>query len=175
MAKPIEITIGAAFAGSFAKTITGAQNTLQRLGSTISRLGNAQSGVSQMQSLSNSANSLGRAYAAAKKHANELREAIAGIENPSKAQIREFQRADAATEKARLALDRQREALRTLKTELQAAGVNTKSLTSESLRLVSSWMCCAKKVCLWQKRRQPCRLIASGADKLWVTCLGCLP
>ncbi|WP_298034757.1 phage tail tape measure protein [uncultured Desulfovibrio sp.] len=135
MAKPIEITIGAAFAGSFAKTVTGAQNSLQRLGSTISRIGNTQAGVGQMQNLSASANQLGRSYGAAKQRAEQLRAALAGIESPTKAQIRELERADAATEKARLALERQREALRSLKGELQAAGVNTKNLTSESVRL----------------------------------------
>ena len=135
MAKPIEITIGAAFAGSFAKTVTGAQNSLQRLGSTMSRIGNTQAGVGQMQNLSASANQLGRSYGEAKQRAEQLRAALAGIESPTKAQIRELERADAATDKARLALERQREALRSLKGELQAAGVNTKNLTSESVRL----------------------------------------
>jgi hypothetical protein len=56
MPKPIEITIGAAFAGSFSRTVTGAQNHLQRLGAAMSRIGNTQAGVGQMQSLCASAN-----------------------------------------------------------------------------------------------------------------------
>jgi hypothetical protein len=135
MPKPIEISIGAAFAGSFSKTVTGAQSRLQQLGSTMSRIGNTHAGISQLQNLGASANQLGRAYGAAKQRAEQLRAALAGMESSTKAQIRELERADAATEKARLALERQREALRSLKDELQAAGVNTKSLTSESVRL----------------------------------------
>jgi len=135
MPKPIEITIGAAFAGSFAKTVTGAQNRLQQLGSAMSRIGNTQAGIGQMQSLSASANALGRAYGAARQRSDQLRASLAALEAPTKSQIRELERADAATEKARLALERQREALRSLKGELQAAGVNTKNLTAESVRL----------------------------------------
>ena len=151
MAKPIEITIGAAFAGSFAKTVTGAQNSLQRLGSIMSRIGNAQAGIGQMQSLSASANQPGRSYGATKQRAEQLRAALAGIESPTKAQIRELELADAATEKARLALERQREALRSLKGELQAAGVNAlprgkvmygmarKFMRSEARNTTCSW------------------------------------
>jgi TP901 family phage tail tape measure protein len=135
MANPIEITIGAAFAASFAQTVTGAQNRITQLGSAMSRINNAQTGIGQMQNLSASANQLGRAYGATKRRSDQLRASLSALESPTKSQVRELERADAATEKARLALERQREALRSLKVELQSAGINTKNLTAESTRL----------------------------------------
>lgn len=134
-AKPINITIGATLASTLGASVRGAQGHLQRLGSTMSSLNSQQAGVAQMQKLRADADQLGRAFANARRHSDGLRASLTSMGPPTAAQAREVQKAEAATDKARFALERQREALRGLKAELQAAGVNTRSLSAESVRL----------------------------------------
>lgn len=135
MSKPVNITIGATLASSFGQAIRGAQGQMSQLGSVMTRLGARQAGIEQFQKLKDRADQMGSAYARAKRQSDSLRTSLAGMAAPTAAQTRELQRAEAATEKARVSLERQREALLGLKGELQAAGVNTKNLTAESARL----------------------------------------
>lgn len=64
-----------------------------------------------------------------------LQQAIASTENPSRSMVREFERAQQATERARLAHERNAQELARLEPRLRAAGVDTRRLSDEQSRL----------------------------------------
>lgn len=64
-----------------------------------------------------------------------LQQAIASTENPSRSMVREFERAQQATGRARLAHERNAQELARLEPRLRAAGVDTRRLSDEQSRL----------------------------------------
>lgn len=133
--KPVNVTIGATLAASVGATMRGAQAQLQRLGSTISTLNNHKISVDQFQKLRADADQLGRAFANAKRRADEMRTTYTALGPPTAAQSREMHKAEQATEKVRTALTRQRDALRELKASLVSSGTDMSNLSGESTRL----------------------------------------
>ena len=137
-AHPVQISIGATLAASLGSAVRGAQAQLNQLGSTMAELGNKQSGIKQLETLRAQARDAALAMRAAQQKVSGLEANIAGQGGaPSARQARELERARAAATRAEEAYRRQRGAVDELSGSLQRAGVNTRALGSESVRLGS--------------------------------------
>ena len=135
--KPVNITIGATIASSLGAAVRDAKNQLGTLGAKVSSLNDKKVKVDQLVAMKAQTNDLGRAYGQTRKRADELSAAYAAMGPPTAAQTREMRAAEQAAEKAGAALTKQREALRELRASLHSAGVDTRNLGTESVRLGS--------------------------------------
>ncbi len=137
-AYPVQISIGATLAASLGAAVRGAQAQLNQLGSTMAELGNKQSGIRQLEALRAQAKDAALALRAARQKVSGLEANIANQGGePSAKQARELERARAAAARAEEAYRRQRAAVDELSASLTRAGVNTRALGSESVRLGS--------------------------------------
>lgn len=137
-AHPVQISIGATLAASLGSAVRGAQAQLNQLGSTMAELGNQQSGIKQLETLRTQARDFLLAMRAAQQKVSGLEANIAGQDGGATTkQARELERARAAAARAEDAYRRQRSAVDELSTSLQRAGVNTRTMGSESARLGS--------------------------------------
>lgn len=138
MNKGVNIQIGAALSSSLGSAVSGAKKQLGQLGSVMSTIGNQKSGVDQLMLMKDRANELGKAYGIASLRLRDLKKSYTQDgRSPNRDEVREIERLDRQTIKAKQSLDLQRNALRELRNELQLTGVNTKALGSESTRLGS--------------------------------------
>jgi len=137
-AHPVQISIGATLAASLGSAVRGAQAQLNQLGSTMAELGNKQSGIKQLETLRAQAKDAALAMRAAQQKVSVLEANIANQGGePSARQARELERARAAAARAEEAYRRQRAAVDELSTSLTRAGVNTRAMGTESVRLGS--------------------------------------
>lgn len=138
---PVRIEIGATLAAGFKTVVGSAQKQMDSLGTTLSGLGKRRVSIDQFQKLRTDADHLGRAFATAKRHSDELRAAYTALGPPTSAQSREMNRAEQATNKARTALERHRKSLASLREEMSAQGLNPRgtsaSLAAEQTRIGS--------------------------------------
>ena len=137
-AHPVQISIGATLAASLGSAVRGAQAQLNQLGSTMAELGNKQSGIKQLETLRAQAKDAALAMRAAQQKVSGLEANIANQGGePSAKQAKELERARAAAARAEEAYRRQRAAVDELSTSLTRAGVNTRAMGTESVRLGS--------------------------------------
>lgn len=135
--KPVNITIGATLASSIGTSVRGAKNQLGQLGSAMSTLSKQQETALRLQKLRSDTEHLGLAFNKAKQRSDALRDALSSQGPPTAAQAQQMQKAAMVADKARNALVRQRDALRELKGSLLDAGIDTRNLTVESVKLGS--------------------------------------
>ena len=135
--KPVNITIGATLASSIGTSVRGAKNQLGQLGSAMSTLSKQQETALRLQKLRSDTEHLGLAFNKAKQRSDALRDALSSQGPPTAAQAQQMQKAAMVADKARNALVRQRDALRELKGSLRDAGIDTRNLTVESVKLGS--------------------------------------
>jgi len=134
--KPVQISIGAVLAASLGAAVRGAQAQLGQLGSTMAELGNRQSGIRQLETMRAQAADAARAMRAAQQKVAGLEAGIAGQAGAATArQVKELERARAASDRTEQAFRSQRAAVDELATSLQRAGVNTRAMGAEAARL----------------------------------------
>ena len=131
----MSFVLGAALAGSFAGTFGKAGNTLGELQKRMSELSKNQAQLNKFGKLQEKANQMGGAFNVAQQQAWNLADKMSVAVNPSKELTRQFHTAqDKVVNLDRKLID-QRNTLNNLRTELSAAGLDTKNFSSEQARL----------------------------------------
>lgn len=129
------VSIGAQLGATFQQVFQTADARMQQLGSTIRELQGQASRAQSFQQLTEATKRAGYEWQAAKLKVDELRRAMAATAEPTRAQANELRRAEQAAERASQRFRGSREALNSLRGELERAGVNTRNLVAEQTRL----------------------------------------
>ena len=131
----VNVEIGATFAGTFRSAFGSAESQISRLGGTVRALDGRLQNVAGFRKLTEDTKQAGYAWQAAKVKAEQLAQALAATENPTKKQAAELRRAQAAADRAGEAFARSRERLADMRKGLADAGISTKNLADDQKRL----------------------------------------
>jgi phage tail tape-measure protein len=131
----VNVEIGATFAGTFKSAFGAAESQISRLGGTVRALDGRLQNVAGFRKLTEDTKQAGYAWQAAKVKAEQLAQALAAAENPTKKQAAELRRAQAAAERAGEAFARSRERLADMRKGLTDAGISTKNLADDQKKL----------------------------------------
>ena len=131
----VNVEIGATFAGTFRSAFGAADAQMSRLGGTVRALDGRLQNVAGFRKLTEDTKQTGYAWQAAKVKAEQLAQALAAAENPTKKQAAELRRAQAAADRAGEAFARSRERLADMRKALTDAGISTKNLAEDQKKL----------------------------------------
>ena len=131
----VNVEIGATFAGTFKSAFGAADAQMSRLGGTVRALDGRLQNVAGFRKLTEDTKQAGYAWQAAKVKAEQLAQALAATENPTKKQAAELRRAQAAADRAGEAFARSRERLADMRKALTDAGISTKNLADDQKKL----------------------------------------
>lgn len=131
----IGFKIAGNLSGNFAKTFKNANEAVKGFSGNINRMNKQAADISSMVKLKQEIGENARAYAQARLKVAELGRQISATKNPSKELVAEFNRQQAAMQKARSAIDRQRASLKQLESQNGLAGASLKQLIAREKEL----------------------------------------
>lgn len=131
----VNVEIGATFAGTFKAAFGSAESQISKLGGTVRALDGKLQSISGFRKLTDETKQAGYAWQAAKAKADQLAQALAATENPTKKQAAELRRAQAAADRAGEAFSRNRQRLGEMRKGLIDAGISTADLANEQKTL----------------------------------------
>ena len=139
-AKTYEIAFELAgkMSGNFAKTFKVAQKAVKGFQSDINDLNRASAQIDNVIKLRKETALSARAYLKAKQEAEKLATALGKTGTPTKQMIADYQKAKAATDKARLALEKKRGALQKAETAAETNGQSLKELSRRNEELATA-------------------------------------
>lgn len=139
-AKTYEIAFELAgkMSGNFAKTFKVAQKAVKGFQSDINDLNRASAQIDNVIKLRKETALSARAYLKAKQEAEKLALALGKSGAPTKQMIADYQKAKAATDKARLALEKKRGALQKAETAAETNGLSLKELSRRNEELATA-------------------------------------
>ena len=139
-AKTYEIAFELAgkMSGNFAKTFKVAQKAVKGFQSDINDLNRASAQIDNVIKLRKETALSARAYLKAKQEAEKLATALGKTGTPTKQMIADYQQAKAATDKARLALEKKRGALQKAETAAETNGLSLKELSRRNEELATA-------------------------------------
>lgn len=122
----LSFKLGAQMAGNFAKTMSSASGTLATLNNRIADINKQSSSLKSLTDLRTKVAETSRAYIQASQNVARLGRELAMTENPTKEQIRNFEKAKREVSQTKDKLNTQREALRKLNAEMGTGSKSTK-------------------------------------------------
>lgn len=131
----IGFKIAGNLSGNFAKTFKNANEAVKGFSGNINRMNKQAADIASMVKLKQEIGENARAYAQARLKVAELGRQISATKNPSKELVAEFNRQQAAMQKARSAIDRQRASLKQLESQNGLAGASLKQLIAREKEL----------------------------------------
>lgn len=131
----IGFKIAGNLSGNFAKTFKNANEAVKGFSGNINRMNKQAADIASMVKLKQEIGENARAYAQARLKVAELGRQISATKNPSKELVAEFNRLQAAMQKARSAIDRQRASLKQLESQNGLAGASLKQLIAREKEL----------------------------------------
>lgn len=131
----IGFKIAGNLSGNFAKTFKNANEAVKGFSGNINRMNKQAADIASMVKLKQEIGENARAYAQARLKVSELGRQISATKNPSKELVAEFNRQQAAMQKARSAIDRQRASLKQLESQNGLAGASLKQLIAREKEL----------------------------------------
>lgn len=134
----LSFKLGAQMAGNFAKTMSSASGTLATLNNKIADINKQSSSLKSLTDLRTKVAETSRAYIQASQNVAKLGREIANTDNPSKEQIRNFEKAKREVSQTKDKLNTQREALRKLNAEMGTGSKSTKDLVNRQQQLAAA-------------------------------------
>ena len=131
----IGFKIAGNLSGNFAKTFKNANEAVKGFSGNINRMNKQAADIASMVKLKQEIGENARAYAQARLKVAELGRQISATKNPSKELVAEFNRQQAAMQKARSAIDRQRASLKQLESQNSLSGASLKQLIAREKEL----------------------------------------
>lgn len=131
----IGFKIAGNLSGNFAKTFKNANEAVKGFSGNINRMNKQAADIASMVKLKQEIGENARAYAQARLKVAELGRQISATKNPSKELVAEFNRQQAAMQKARSAIDRQRASLKQLESQNGLSGASLKQLIAREKEL----------------------------------------
>lgn len=131
----IGFKIAGNLSGNFAKTFKNANEAVKGFSGNINRMNKQAADIASMVKLKQEIGENARAYAQARLKVAELGRQISATKNPSKELVAEFNRQQAAMQKARSAIERQRASLKQLESQNGLAGASLKQLIAREKEL----------------------------------------
>lgn len=131
----IGFKIAGNLSGNFAKTFKNANEAVKGFSGNINRMNKQAADIASMVKLKQEIGENARAYAQARLKVAELGRQISATKNPSKELVAEFNRQQAAMQKARSAIERQRASLKQLESQNGLAGTSLKQLIAREKEL----------------------------------------
>ncbi len=131
----LALQIGATIGQSFRSAVKSSQVQLGQLGASINKLKGQQAAINKFEMAETNVGKARAAYNAAAKEVMKLRKQMAGTEQPSKQLAQSFESAKQKTERLSRALAKQRDRLQRSRRELEQAGISTKNLSNDNIRL----------------------------------------
>ena len=131
----IGFKIAGNLSGNFAKTFKNANEAVKGFSGNINRMNKQAADIASMVKLKQEIGENARAYAQARLKVAELGRQISATKNPSKELVAEFNRQQAAMQKARSAIERQRASLKQLESQNGLAGASLKQLIASEKEL----------------------------------------
>lgn len=134
----LSFKLGAQMAGNFAKTMSSASGTLATLNNRIADINKQSSSLKSLTDLRTKVAETSRAYIQASQNVARLGRELAMTENPTKEQIRNFEKAKREVSQTKDKLNTQREALRKLNAEMGTGSKSTKDLVNRQQQLAAA-------------------------------------
>lgn len=134
----IAFKIAGQLASGFTSSFSKANESVKGFQSQINALNKKAAETDGLIRLKKETAEAARSYLQAKQKVDALGAALGKNGRPTQQQIADFNRAKLATDKARMALDRKREALRKLETSTGTAGASLQSLIRRQKELASA-------------------------------------
>lgn len=131
----IGFKIAGNLSGNFAKTFKNANEAVKGFSGNINRMNKQAADIASMVKLKQEIGENARTYAQARLKVAELGRQISATKNPSKELVAEFNRQQAAMQKARSAIERQRASLKQLESQNGLAGASLKQLIAREKEL----------------------------------------
>jgi phage tail tape measure protein, TP901 family, core region len=131
----IGFKIAGNLSGNFAKTFKNANEAVKGFSGNINRMNKQAADIASMVKLKQEIGENARAYAQARLKVAELGRQISATKNPSKELVAEFNRQQAAMQKARSAIDRQRASLKQLESQNGLSLASLKQLIAREKEL----------------------------------------
>lgn len=132
------LVIGAALGKDYFSTFDKAEQKVTRLGSALKADLGRQKTIERFGALKKSVSATESEMQAAQKRVATLAREIKGVENPTKAMIRDFDKAKRSAAMLKDKHVRQKEELHRLRGELGRAGIDTRNLSAANIRLGKS-------------------------------------
>lgn len=130
--------IGGKVAASLPKSFSVANQAVSKLNSELTELRKEQGEVQKLQAMKAKVGQTALEYHKAAARVEELQRQISKTENPTKAMIREFERAKTQSSNLRNSLRNQRDELASLKNAYSGADTSAKALTAREKELKTS-------------------------------------
>ncbi|MDR3280937.1 MAG: phage tail tape measure protein [Synergistaceae bacterium] len=134
----MSIILGAALAGSFKETLSGAVSSMGLLESKLSKLGENQKSLDRFGKLQDTMGKTAEKFNAARGRARELGNQMAATENPSERLAQQFSKAHAEADRLQNKLMGERRELGSLRGALSDAGINTRNFSEEQSKLAKN-------------------------------------
>lgn len=131
------LQINGSSAGSLGKTIADAKSQIKMLDGSMKELQSKKDAVERFAGLKKETSELEKRFQEASKRSEELAKQIKNTENPSKELQVAFSKSKKEAAGLKTQFDKNSEALQKVRGELQKAGISTKNLAKESLKLKS--------------------------------------
>lgn len=134
----VQVSIGAALAGSFKSAFADGSKQLTRLGDGMKKLETRAKGLGSFNKLQGDVRKASDRLADAENKVHHLRLEMQKTDKPTKQMSANLGRAQLAANKAKEALKRKRNELGRLKNELKLTSISSKKLAAEQLKLGAS-------------------------------------
>lgn len=131
----VSITIGAQLGSSFNGTFGNAQKQLNTIGNAIKRLNSDSANIKSYRTLQKDTIQASRAWKAAQADVKRLAAEIKKADKPSRELQKNFRQAQKEASLAKSAYQQNKNALRTMGSAMQQAGIDTKNLANEQNKL----------------------------------------
>lgn len=131
----VNVTIGAAFASGFKSVFQSAEKNLTQLGGAVKKLDDRLSQVSGLRKMQADTYSAETAWRAADKELRDMSQHLAGLNQITDKQAREFRDLEKRTLSLKRAFESSQTATNAMEQELKQAGVSTTGLLQEQRKL----------------------------------------